>query len=409
VGPSASTDMTFSWVTSDSDSTSSQVEIWNEDKSFSQIFSGDDGSSYDITSLTHVYYVSPIIHHVRVTNALNPDTLYYYHVGTEDQWSSDFTFTTAPVPGYLPSGSNGLVFGVIGDLGQTTDSQQTVAHLKMESDISMIIHAGDLSYADCEQDRWDSWSVMVENVSAIKPWMTCPGNHEIEADLDGNTFTAYQARFAMPEVKPAQQAPSPGEKYCCPSAFTGYYDYGSAFYSFDYGLAHVIFLNSYTSTLQGSAQYTWLAADLAAVDRSVTPWVFISFHCPWYNSYDDHQNEFQSIIMQQQMEPLFLENKVNAVFVGHVHAYERTYPIAYNQTDFENGVVYITIGDAGNREGLVNTFVDDPEWSAFRNGTEFGHGRVTVFNASVAQWEWRRDIDDEPITSDLAIWNNVAL
>ena len=49
--------------------------------------------------------------------------------------------------------------------------------------------------------------------------MTCPGNHEIEADQRGNTFTAYEARFAMPEVAPAVQAPSPRERECCPSAF----------------------------------------------------------------------------------------------------------------------------------------------------------------------------------------------
>lgn len=213
----------------------------------------------------------------------------------------------------------------------------------------------------------------------------------------------------MPQVQPAIQAPSPGESACCPSAFTGVYDYGSSFYSFDYGLAHIIFLNSYTNTSKGSAQYTWLLSDLSAVDRSVTPWVFVSFHAPWYNSYLDHQNEFSSILMREQMEPVFLQYKVNAVFVGHVHAYERTYPVAYNQTDFDNGVVYITIGDAGNREDLVNDFVDNPDWSAFRNGTEFGHGRVKVFNASVAQWEWRRDVDDEPITADLATWSNVAL
>lgn len=39
---------------------------------------------------------------------------------------------------------------VVGDLGQTNHSAQTVAHMMMEDDISAILHAGDLSYADCE-------------------------------------------------------------------------------------------------------------------------------------------------------------------------------------------------------------------------------------------------------------------
>lgn len=156
------------------------MEIWSEDKSFSQVFTGDEGTYYDITSIGGAYYVSPIIHHVRVVDVLSPETVYSYHVGSEDEWSSDFTFTTAPNVGELPSSSDGLVFAVIGDLGQTTDSQQTVSHIELEEDVSMILHAGDLSYADGEQARWDSWGDMIQNLSAVKPWMTCPGNHEIE-------------------------------------------------------------------------------------------------------------------------------------------------------------------------------------------------------------------------------------
>ena len=57
-------------------------------------------------------------------------------------------------------------------------------------------------------------------------------------------------------------------------------------------------LNSYTNTSVGSAQYEWLRADLAKVDRSRTPWVVAAFHCPWYNSNDDHQDEFQALAMQ---------------------------------------------------------------------------------------------------------------
>ena len=176
--------------------------------------------------------------------------------------------------------------------------------------------------------------------------MTCPGNHEIEADMVGNTFTAYEARFAMPEVAPAVQAPSPDESDCTPSAFQGVYDYGNAFYSFDYSIVHVVMLNSYTNTSVGSSQYEWLKADLAKVDRSRTPWIIAAFHCPWYNSNDDHRDEFQALAMQvvlpnrsyhdhitvpsrfysitlpthrniatqDAMEPLFLEYGVNVVF-----------------------------------------------------------------------------------------------
>ncbi len=148
--------------------------------------------------------------------------------------------------------------------------------------------------------------------------MTCPGNHEIEADMAGNTFTAYEARFAMPEVAPAVQAPSPDESDCTPSAFQGVYDYGNAFYPFDYRIVHVVMLNPYTNTSVGSSQYGWLKADLAKVDRSRTPWIIAAFHCPWYNSNDDHRDEFQALAMQVANVVWFGSARFGSVRLGSV-------------------------------------------------------------------------------------------
>ena len=47
---------------------------------------------------------------------------------------------------------------------------------------------------------------------------------------------------------------------------------------------------------------------------------------------------------------MFYENHVNLVISGHVHAYERSYPI-HHSTVRTDGVTYIGIGDAGNKEG----------------------------------------------------------
>jgi hypothetical protein len=41
---------------------------------------------------------------------------------------------------------------------------------------------------------------------------------------------------------------------------------------------------------------------------------------------------------------------------GHVHAYERTFPV-YNYTVNKCGTVHITIGDGGNSEGI--SFLDN--------------------------------------------------
>ena len=50
-------------------------------------------------------------------------------------------------------------------------------------------------------------------------------------------------------------------------------DQGALFYSYDVGNVHVIVLCPYADVSRSSAQTAFLTADLAAVDRAVTPWL----------------------------------------------------------------------------------------------------------------------------------------
>jgi hypothetical protein len=72
-----------------------------------------------------------------------------------------------------------------------------------DKDINMILHAGDLSYADCDQQLWDSYGEMIEPLASYTPWMVCAGNHEIEFNGTdySNLFTAFENRYRMPYVK----------------------------------------------------------------------------------------------------------------------------------------------------------------------------------------------------------------
>ena len=82
-------------------------------------------------------------------------------------------------------------------------------------------------------------------------------------------YEAYQARFAsMPAGGRAD---------------------GPLYYSYEVGPAHVIVLASFFVYSSGSAQYNWLQADLAKVDRTKTPWLLVIIHAPWYNSNSAHQ------------------------------------------------------------------------------------------------------------------------
>mmetsp|Transcript_38212 Transcript_38212/g.50334 ORF Transcript_38212/g.50334 Transcript_38212/m.50334 type:complete len:505 (-) Transcript_38212:297-1811(-) len=390
----------------------SSSEVWvswvTEDDADSVVYFGDHPSNlneiaygetvrYSYRSFYYGSYESGYLHHVLLTG-LQPNTRYFYRVGNHGFTLTDVfdTFITPPPVG----DSSQISFAVIGDLGQTEDSQCTVEHVDSDDSLLFVVHAGDLAYADCYQPRWDSYQELISPVSRKLPWMVIPGNHEIEYDsITNTTFVAYEARYRMPQIKPAEfegfQPVNLMDYFNCqPSEYPGSYDFGNSFYSFDVGTVHFVMLNSYTKTKAGSKQYKWVQSDLKKVDRQVTPWVIVIMHAPWYHSNIFHQNETEPMQMKNSMEHLFEKYDVNLVLSGHVHAYERTYPMLHGSIA-SSGPTYITVGDGGNREGHANYWMEEPEWSALRNGDTFGYGKITVENNSHLLWEWKMNTGEK--------------
>lgn len=408
--------MIFMWA-SDSTAPGTDVFVSTSPSGASPVhLTGNAGASYnfdytDTKGVVSPPYTSPLMHWAEAT-ALAPKTTYFYRVGDASKaaFSPWHNFTTLPAPG---DGGLPLSFGVLGDLGATVDSISTVNHIMDNPHLAMILHAGDLSYADCGAAKWDSYADLVEPLSVQRPWQVNPGNHEIEY-MTGNTgpelFLAYRSRYHMPGDKPDLLGNitwmDPSWSGCCPSSFETTYDYGSSFYSIEAGLAHIIYLNCYTGTRPQSAQYSWLAADLAAVDRLVTPWLFIITHCPQYSSNTAHYQEKQTVEMLGNFEGLYNQYSVNLIVAGHVHAYERSHPVNKGVVT-PNAPVYIVIGDAGNAEGHSSSYKQPtPAWSAYRNGTQYGHGEIKIIDARTAEWTWSRNIDGEYVSKDAYTMTN---
>jgi hypothetical protein len=406
--------MTISWLTPDNCSTD-VIYGTNTDTDTENIACGFCHSYefyYENKINIPYYYKSGYIHHVTLNN-LKPLTQYYYKCGDmlSGVFSDKLTFKTLPKPG----DNTPIRFGVIGDIGQTIHSISTVNNLLSEN-IDIILHSGDLSYADCDQELWDSYGEMIEPLASTKPWMVCPGNHEIEFNGTDymNLFTAFESRYRMPHIREAVFGeiivkstinPRTGMPYCTPSIFQMEYNYGNSFFSFDTGIAHIIYLNPYTNSSPTSHQYNWLQNDLKSVNRTITPWLIIVMHCPWYSSNINHYADLQTIQMRESMEDLFYKYNVNIVFNGHVHDYERTFPVYKNVTDID-APIYITIGNAGNFEGLSNDYFEQPIWSAFRNGTEYGYGVLNIFNREKMLWRWYINDGYQMIFRDETIIHN---
>ncbi|KAJ3674678.1 hypothetical protein LUZ60_005294 [Juncus effusus] len=348
----------------------------------------------NITQYTYYNYTSGYIHHA-LLNGLEFDTLYYYAVG-EGQALRTFSFRTPPQVGPdVP-----YTFGLIGDLGQTYDSNITLSHYE-SSYADTVLFVGDFSYADNypnhDNTRWDTWGRFTERSAAYQPWIWTTGNHELDY--------APEIGESMPYKPMTHRYPTPYQSSGSTEPF---------WYSIKRASAHIIVLASYSAYGKYTPQYVWLQAELAKVNRTVTPWLIVLVHSPWYNSYNYHYMEGET--MRVQFEEWMVKYKVDVVFAGHVHAYERSHRIAniaYNITNGlcmptanQNAPVYITIGDGGNIEGLASNMTEpQPSYSAFREAS-FGHAIFEIKNRTHAYYTWHRNQDSKAVAADSMWFNN---
>jgi acid phosphatase type 7 len=344
-----------------------------------------------------VGYKSPFMHHCTI-KGLKTSTKYFYQVGPYPSGktppSTAYSFHTARPVG---DGSRPMEVAIAGDLGQTTFSEATRDAImdtfqNKGNNLEFGFIVGDMSYADGQNTRWDSFGNKMESLMARFPMHVMVGNHEIELDKKTNdTFVPYRFRYRMPgtlkEVTaPMKIFPTFEDKY---TNFDLTYEGGSSYYSFSAGLAHFVVINSYDThdTKKGSPQYTFVENDLKGLDRKVTPWVFVLMHCPFYQSNRIHQDEHNTELTKAWAEGLFLKYGVDMVFAGHVHAYQRT-----TQVPMGTGPVYITVGDGGNHEELYNKF-EPTSWNAYHDGSHYGSGKIRVLSSTEAEWVWRANPD----------------
>ncbi|XP_026382592.1 probable purple acid phosphatase 20 [Papaver somniferum] len=357
--------MRITWITKDHD-TPATVNYGTTEGNY------DLSATGTVSKYQFMLYKSGEIHDV-VIGPLKPDTVYYYRCGSDTD--REFSFKTPP--SQFP-----IKFAVAGDLGQTGWTNSTLTHIAA-SNYDVVLLPGDLSYADVLQPMWDKFGQLVEPLASSRPWMVTQGNHEVEKIpvFHPESFTAYNSRWRMPYEESGSNS--------------------NLYYSFEISGVHVIMLGSYADFESDSDQYKWLQADLAKIDRSRTPWVFVLIHAPWYSTNEAHRGEPESVGMKEAMEELIYKARVDVVFAGHVHAYERFTRVYTDKAD-NCGPVHITIGDGGNKEGLASNYMDKTSISVFREAS-FGHGRLEVVNETYASWTWHRNQDDEPVSSD-TVW-----
>ncbi|BDA42117.1 Purple acid phosphatase 15 [Coccomyxa sp. Obi] len=304
--------------------------------------------------------------------------------------------------------------------------------------------------AQTYQPRWNTMNRLLQNAGngAQLTYSFLPGNHEIERDEFLRPFQGYTNRYRHSYEASYSQDPLFYSNDIGPvhvimlNAYDGYLPNNTLDVTVN-GVSQVLFGNSggpafptgnYPQSTLGAEQFSWFLNDLARVNRAVTPWVIVGWHQPPYNSYSVHYKEAECL--RQMVEPFLYNYGVDIVVHGHIHAYERTFQVLNYKLD---GCAprWLTMGDGGNQEGLYKTFASAPNTNCYQagacssvtpsaapqfcatlqngyyappNGTQpnysayrepsFGHGILTIFNSTVAQWQWFRNQDNLPVVSD---------
>jgi len=243
------------------------------------------------------------IHEVHICG-LSPDTTYYYKAGSPGAWSEVYDISTGP-----PPGSTGPVrFAVSGDSRNEPSIWAEVQEAIDAEGVDFELFSGDAVIAGANQGQWNAF-FQAESGNGFKaidllarmPLMVVNGNHD-------NLQVNYDAQFSLPQDK-----------------VDGELLNGEEWWSFDYGNVHIVGLNdSPEINAISQPQRQWLEADLAAVDRETTPWVFVVHHKPTYSCGGSHGSNLD---IRSAWQPIFDRFQVDIVFAGHDHLYERSKPI----------------------------------------------------------------------------------
>jgi hypothetical protein len=270
--------------------------------------------------------------------SLKPGTTFQYRVSKNGKviFSSEAKSLKSPEQAYR--------IAISGDMGAGTNTAKRIAYEIFKTNPDMLAVAGDIVYnrglaSEYTTKFWpvynkDDADTLGAPLMRSIPFVASVGNHDAST-RDLNAFPdalAYYHFWEQPLNGPNGKeggafVPVLGGSDANKKAF--YDGAGDKYpnmtnFSFDQGNAHwtVIDSNPYVDW-NDSTLRDWLTKDLAAAANAT--WRFVLYHHPCFNSSRAHYEQQQMRLIAAILE----KGKVDIVFAGHVHNYQRTYPMTF--------------------------------------------------------------------------------
>ncbi len=353
-------------------------------------------------------------HRVKLTG-LSPKTTYYYTIGSTSSVllgpDSLLHFTTAPDT-TIP---NSFRLWAIGDFGHGNQAEADVrdSYLRLaekEKPADLWLWLGDNAYSDgtdaeFQTKVFDS-TFGYGNIFWNLPFASTSGNH------DYNSICPWQPTFCNenPENHSGPyldiiDPPIHGELGGVPSN-------RKLFYSFDYGDAHFVSLNSELGSLVSSYNWLglfnsdtsftspmldWLKADLAATTKK---WKIVLWHQTPYsgqdNFTDDGVQQF-CVASRVHFNPIIEKFGVDLVLVSHDHNYQRTFLINGHYGNSSSFTPSMKINGTSGKEDLGEPYIK------YKNGPMKDKGAVYVISGNASEGN-----DYSPISHPAIYWGEAC-
>lgn len=388
--------------------TSSSIKIlWRSDiATSSRVVYGTNANNLSLTAED----TAQVNRHAMLLSNLQPNTTYYYAVGNTNSIlsgpGSQYTFKTAPVIGTVQPFS----FWATGDFGKGNSNQIKVrdsyVNFTGDKDIDFWIWLGDNVYQDGTEEEY--LTKVFDTIYGYRhimkhlPFLPAPGNHDY-----GVISNPVQSTDPITQTGPYFD-------------FIDVYKNGEAggvpsntelFYSYDYGNAHFLSLNSELASVfitshdwigaspffsfNGSPFTQWLQADLAATDKQ---WKIAYFHQPPHTDGSHDSDQFWEVNMKAMREvisPILESYGIDLIICGHSHVYERSYLINnYFGTLAEfNPSEHIVNGTSGN-------YLNGEAYIKYTQGPNANKGAVYMIVGNSGS------VDDAPSLSHPAMYHS---
>jgi Calcineurin-like phosphoesterase/Purple acid Phosphatase, N-terminal domain len=287
-------------------------------------------------------------YHARL-DGLEPGALFHYSVTADNDRRRgqpfSATFHTA-ARGRVPfrwTSYGDLATPVTSWLLSSPQSRHAVEAVERFAPLFHLLN-GDLCYANLnptvQPQVWADFGANTQVSAAHRPWMPCPGNHEIEFHNGAQGFNSYLTRYSLPHNGTAFA----GLWYCFRvgsalfislSADDVIYQDGGPLVSGPAPLQAAASTGNapiepgtslYVRGYSGGAQTLWLEKTLStAADDAGIDWIIVQMHQDALSSSKNGNGSDKGI--REIWLPLFDRYGVDLVLCGHDHDYERSWPV----------------------------------------------------------------------------------